>query len=247
VAEFRLRIGFAKTGSAIWLSHLEVVRVMERTLRRSGLPCAISQGFNAHLKHSFSAALPVGTGSADEYCDVDLAGLVEPTRALALLKHSAHPLLPIHSATYVAKGAPSLQVDLNLATYLIELHDPEGCIARELLKRFEERETVEVEKKRKLKSYRLDEYVVGRGSLVGETLETVGEHTEELPGENVANAFEEGNSAFTFSLLSRPEGSLRPEVLLRALAQPDLELIICAVTRLALEHWEPGEGTHAAA
>ena len=38
------------------------------------------------------------------------------------------------------------------------------------------------------------------------------------------------------SILSRPEGSLRPEVILEAVAGPDLELGIAAITRVAIGH-----------
>ncbi|MDR2108548.1 MAG: TIGR03936 family radical SAM-associated protein, partial [Coriobacteriales bacterium] len=67
---YRLRITFAKQGRLAWLSHLELVRALERCIRRSGLPLQFSQGFNQHIKHSFGPALPVGTAGVAELCDV---------------------------------------------------------------------------------------------------------------------------------------------------------------------------------
>ncbi|MCL2528724.1 MAG: TIGR03936 family radical SAM-associated protein [Coriobacteriia bacterium] len=212
MADFRLRIGFAKTGAAIWLSHLEVVRAMERCLRRSGLPCAISQGFSPHLKHSFSTALPVGTGSIGEFMDVELSQLVNAEQALEALQAAQHECLPILSAEYAPRDEPSLQVELNHSVYHIELDDPDGTVVTKLVKRLSARPEVTITKKGRPRVYELSNYIVDA------SLDSSNKHTVVL------------------SLLSRPEGSLRPEVILEALASPDIELKIKAITRTALKH-----------
>ena len=43
--EFRIRVTYAMTGRLVMLSHLETARAIERTVRRSDLPFAITQGF----------------------------------------------------------------------------------------------------------------------------------------------------------------------------------------------------------
>ena len=63
---FRLRLTFAKQGRLAMLSHLEVARALERTVRRAGLPYAVSQGFSPHMLIAFGAALPVGVGGTHE-------------------------------------------------------------------------------------------------------------------------------------------------------------------------------------
>ncbi len=60
-----------------WLSHLEVVHALERSIRRAGLPFAVTQGFNPHLKVAFGPALPVGTAGDNEYLDVWLREYTE--------------------------------------------------------------------------------------------------------------------------------------------------------------------------
>ena len=213
MADFRLRIGFAKTGAAIWLSHLEVVRAMERCMRRSGLPCAVSQGFSPHLKHSFSTALPVGTGSIGEFMDIELSQLVPLEQALDSLQAAQHDCLPILSAQYAPHDEPSLQVALNHAVYCVEFDDPEGEAVPELLKRLASLPEITVIKKGRPKVYDLSKYLVD--AYLDESASTAG---------------------LIMSLLSRPEGSLRPEVILEAVAQPDLPLRITAITRIALKH-----------
>ncbi|MCL2806803.1 MAG: TIGR03936 family radical SAM-associated protein [Coriobacteriia bacterium] len=211
MAEFRLRIGFAKTGAALWLSHLELVRAMERCVRRSGLPYAISQGFNPHMKHSFSAALPVGTASLGEYMDVELVSLVKPAEALMALRAVEHYCLPIHTAEYAQKDEASLQVAFNKASYCIELADMKHDEYADLLKRLLALTEITVLKKGKPKTYDLNHYLVDAWA-------SPGNHT-----------------ALHLSLLSRPEGSLRPEVILHAAADSDYEISITSITRTALE------------
>ena len=54
---FRLRVTFRETGRLALLSHLEVARALERSVRRAGLPYAVSQGFSPHMRIAFGAAL----------------------------------------------------------------------------------------------------------------------------------------------------------------------------------------------
>ena len=70
---FRLRSTYIETGRLAMLSHLEVAHTLERTVRRAGLPFAVSQGFSPHMKIAFGAALPVGVGSTCEIFDLQLS------------------------------------------------------------------------------------------------------------------------------------------------------------------------------
>src|SRR5262245_13530551 len=78
----RFRILFEKGSEMRFTSHLDLMRTWERTLRRSGLPLAYTQGHHPHLKMSFGPPLPLGHRSRAEVFDlefsqppaVDLAG-----------------------------------------------------------------------------------------------------------------------------------------------------------------------------
>jgi radical SAM-linked protein len=61
-----------------FLGHLEMVGVILKALRRTGLPLRFSQGLNPHPKLSFGQALPVGIESLCEYFDVELLGSCSP-------------------------------------------------------------------------------------------------------------------------------------------------------------------------
>lgn len=67
-----LRMKIEKSGPVSFLSHLDFVEALQRSLRRSSLPVSYSQGFNPHMKVSFGAALAVGVSSTGEWVDVEL-------------------------------------------------------------------------------------------------------------------------------------------------------------------------------
>ncbi|MFQ5886684.1 MAG: TIGR03936 family radical SAM-associated protein, partial [Anaerolineae bacterium] len=56
----RIRITFSKGEEIQYISHLDMMRLWKRTLRRANLPLAYSKGFNPQPKISIAAPLPVG-------------------------------------------------------------------------------------------------------------------------------------------------------------------------------------------
>jgi len=69
----RFRILFEKGTEMRFTSHLDLMRTWERTLRRSGLPLAYSQGHHPHLKMSFGPPLPLGHRSRAEVFDLEFS------------------------------------------------------------------------------------------------------------------------------------------------------------------------------
>ena len=67
------RARFVKEGDAIWMSHLDLMRVLQRSFRRAGLLLAHSQGFTPHPELSLALPLSVGVSSACEIMDFKLA------------------------------------------------------------------------------------------------------------------------------------------------------------------------------
>ena len=68
------RLLFEKTGNAIWISHLDLMRVFQRSFKRAGLPLTHSGGFNPRPSVSIALPLSVGVESACELLDFDLDG-----------------------------------------------------------------------------------------------------------------------------------------------------------------------------
>lgn len=68
------RLLFEKTGNAVWMSHLDLMRVFQRSFKRAGLPLTHTQGFNPRPSVSIALPLSVGVESVCELLDFDLDG-----------------------------------------------------------------------------------------------------------------------------------------------------------------------------
>lgn len=76
------RLLFEKTGKAIWISHLDLMRVFQRAFKRSGLPLTHTQGYNPRPSVSIALPLSVGVESCCELLDFDLDGISVPPEEL---------------------------------------------------------------------------------------------------------------------------------------------------------------------
>ena len=68
------RILFEKKGNAVWISHLDLMRVFQRAFKRAGLPLTHTQGFNPRPSVSIALPLSVGVESSCELLDFELDG-----------------------------------------------------------------------------------------------------------------------------------------------------------------------------
>ena len=68
------RLLFEKTGSAVWISHLDLMRLFQRAFKRAGLPLKHTQGFNPRPSVSIALPLSVGVESCCELLDFDIDG-----------------------------------------------------------------------------------------------------------------------------------------------------------------------------
>ena len=85
----KLRIRFEKTGKAAYISHLDLLHVVQRIFLRAGTPLKYSEGFNPHAQISICVPLSVGTESLCELMDfrvtrdIDLAALPAELNAVS--------------------------------------------------------------------------------------------------------------------------------------------------------------------
>lgn len=68
------RLLFEKTGRAVWISHLDLMRLFQRAFKRAGLHLTHTQGFNPRPSVSIALPLSVGVESGCELLDFDLDG-----------------------------------------------------------------------------------------------------------------------------------------------------------------------------
>ena len=102
------------------MSHLDLVRTIQRTLRRARLPIRYTAGFHPHPQVSFSPALGVGTGSRQEFVDVTVAEPPEnPGLWLDSLNSASLPGLRFLSLAVLEPGEPAIESWAGRAAYRI--------------------------------------------------------------------------------------------------------------------------------
>ena len=72
------RLLFEKTGNAVWISHLDLMRLFQRAFKRAGLPLTHTQGYNPRPSVSIALPLSVGVESRCELLEYDLEGEEKP-------------------------------------------------------------------------------------------------------------------------------------------------------------------------
>jgi hypothetical protein len=70
---FRVRLRFEKSELIRWLSHHDLIRAVDRLLRRLALPVIQSQGFHPQPNIVFALSLPLGAIGCEEILEIDLA------------------------------------------------------------------------------------------------------------------------------------------------------------------------------
>lgn len=100
----RVRLRFAKRGDLRFVSHHDLMRCLERLLRRAAIPVALSQGFNTRPKMVFPLAMGLGIEGRREVVELDLAEPLEPAEVLRRLAAATPPGLDWLDAEAVAPG-----------------------------------------------------------------------------------------------------------------------------------------------
>lgn len=86
-----LRVKFSKVGALSYISHLDLVRTMMKTVVRARLPLYYTEGFNPKPKMTFAAPLSIGTESLVEFMDVRLTERVSEKEVFARLCENMPP------------------------------------------------------------------------------------------------------------------------------------------------------------
>ncbi len=219
---FRWRTTFRKTGRLRFLSHLEVARALERSVRRADLPFAITQGFSPHMRIAFGPALPVGCAGEAELFDVWLRAFVPAADALARLTASAPEDLAPTAGRYVSDTRPSLSAGAVAARYRVVVAGGPGRAAEleAAMARVAALDSLDVAHKQKVRTF----------SPRQELLETV------------VVASEGRDVVLYLTLRLGAQGALRPDALVEAaLEYSGTGTSGMVVTRLALLEDRDGE------
>jgi radical SAM-linked protein len=154
----RIRIRFDKFGRIRFTSHRDVARVWERSMRRSRLPVAYSEGFSPRPRLRFGLALATAHESCGEYLDVDLpagtldAGVVDVDALPALVTPTLPPGMTVQATARVTPGTPSLQEAVVSCDWLVDVPGLDPARAHDLVERALAAEALPVTRSRKGKA-----------------------------------------------------------------------------------------------
>ncbi|MCL2747916.1 MAG: TIGR03936 family radical SAM-associated protein [Oscillospiraceae bacterium] len=114
---FKVRLRYEKTSHARYISHLDLIRTMQRAFARARLPLAYSEGFNPHPYLSIARPLPVGVSSVCELLDFGLATSVAPSTLPGRISRVLPPGLCVTDAWPAARKF----LEIAIACYDIDL------------------------------------------------------------------------------------------------------------------------------
>lgn len=115
-----MRIKFTRGVEVKFISHLDLMKVFERALRRSNLPVAYSHGFNPHPRMVFGLPLAVGVASRGEYADFELEREIEPDQFVSRLNDSLPDAVRVVKAG-LKKSKANIMSSICAADYTLEI------------------------------------------------------------------------------------------------------------------------------
>ncbi|WP_346928358.1 TIGR03936 family radical SAM-associated protein [Clostridium sp.] len=120
----RYLIKYTKESEIKFLSHLDLMRTIQRVIRRAKLPIEYSKGFNPHMSISIAQPLSVGVHSIGEYLDAVFTEAVDEKEILKALNENTVGGVKFLSVTTVARkeGQKNQQAmaTIDAAKYIIK-------------------------------------------------------------------------------------------------------------------------------
>jgi len=104
----RIRVNFVRPYEIFYIGHLDMKTLIERGLRRSGLPLKYTEGFNKRVQLELGFPLSVGMVGLDEYFDFFLAEEVSLDIVFEALKNAFNNLLIIKRVKELPYSARSI-------------------------------------------------------------------------------------------------------------------------------------------
>jgi radical SAM family uncharacterized protein/radical SAM-linked protein len=122
----RLRVWFGKHGDMGLVSHLDLIRLFDRVVRRAQIPIAFTGGFHPGPRISPANALSLGATGSGEIVDFELTRSLEPETLRQLLSDHLPETIPIYRVMEVPLSDPSATQVVSQAEYhlTLRLEDP---------------------------------------------------------------------------------------------------------------------------
>ena len=127
----KIRLQFSKTGSARYLSHLELTSALIRAMRRASFPFKYSKGFSSVPIMSFGPALRVGIAGLREYVETELLLPFNAESGIELLNSALPDGMHVNRICFISGKEKSLDSFIN--RYVYDINNDTGLSVAEFL------------------------------------------------------------------------------------------------------------------
>lgn len=121
-------IRFKRFGDGIFVSHVDVLRCLNRAFRRAGIDVRYSNGFNHHMALRLTQPIPFGVADDDAYVTADIKSDHTLLQIFEKLSASCPPYIKV-LGVYETDLNPSLGGTVNASCYRVNGHITEEQIA----------------------------------------------------------------------------------------------------------------------
>lgn len=120
----RFRVWFGKQGDMALVSHLDLMRLLERVMRRASLPVAFTGGFHPHPRIALASALSLGSTSSGEIADFELTQVMDVETFRSQLVSQLPSDIPIYRVEEIDLKTPAANQSMQAAEYYLTISTP---------------------------------------------------------------------------------------------------------------------------
>lgn len=162
-----VRVWFSKTGTARYISHLDLNRCMSRAFHKAKLPLWYTEGYNPHVFLTFAAPLSLGFDGPHESMDIRLVEDMDSAELIEKLNAGLPPDIRVYEI-----AEPEMKAnDIAFAEYEILLKSEQPQVDIEALSAFLALPSIPVQKHTK----KGDKTIDIKPFFLSMTFETVGQ------------------------------------------------------------------------
>ena len=128
-----IRVKYKKEDEMIFISHLDLQRLLQRAFRRAKINLSYSEGFNPHPKMSYGHALALGVESQGEYVDIEIEDDIEVKEFLERINEQLPDGIKFVKGQEIDPKTPSLSSIIVYGEYIFNI-DLEVPLSKEFVK-----------------------------------------------------------------------------------------------------------------
>ena len=128
-----IRVKYKKEDEMIFISHLDLQRLLQRAFRRAKINLSYSEGFNPHPKMSYGNALALGVESQGEYVDIEIEDDIEVKEFLERINEQLPDGIKFVKGQEIDPKTPSLSSTIVYGEYTFNI-DLEVPLSKEFVK-----------------------------------------------------------------------------------------------------------------